>query len=309
MSAVSIHKNALVETKMIGKDTRIWAFAHILPGAVIGDDCNICDHTFIENNVTIGNRVTIKSGVQLWDGIVLEDDVFIGPNATFTNDPFPRSKHYPEKYSKTLIKKGASIGANATILPGITIGQYGMVGAGSVVTRDVPSYAIVAGNPARIIGYADAISKKVINQHEPTNMDEALPVTGAILYHLPLVQDLRGDLTFAEIDGKLPFLPQRFFFVINVPNKEIRGEHAHRLCHQFLVCPKGCCSVVLDDTKNRIEILLDRPNLGLYIPPMVWATEYKYSDDAVLMVLASDKYDDNDYIRDYNEYLDEIKKQ
>ena len=112
--------------------------AHILPGAVIGCDCNICDHTFIENDVTVGDRVTIKCGVQLWDGTTVEDDVFIGPNATFTNDPFPRSKQYPTEFSRTVIKRGASIGANATILPGITIGERSMIGAGAVITRNVP---------------------------------------------------------------------------------------------------------------------------------------------------------------------------
>jgi UDP-2-acetamido-3-amino-2,3-dideoxy-glucuronate N-acetyltransferase len=141
------HPTALVESRKIGAGTRIWAMAHVLPGATIGEDCNICDHTFIENGVSIGNRVTIKSGVQLWDGVTIEDDVFIGPNATFTNDRFPRSKTRPAEYSRTVVKRGASIGANATLLPGISIGERAMVGAGSVVTRSVPPLAIVAGTP------------------------------------------------------------------------------------------------------------------------------------------------------------------
>ena len=147
-----IHEKAIVEPgARIGKQTRVWAFAHILSGAVIGEDCNVCDGVFIENDVVIGDRVTIKCGVQIWDGIILEDDVFVGPNATFTNDSFPRSKHYPEQFEGTLVKQGASIGANATILPGLTIGEYAMVGAGAVVTKDVPPYAVVVGNPARIL--------------------------------------------------------------------------------------------------------------------------------------------------------------
>jgi UDP-3-O-[3-hydroxymyristoyl] glucosamine N-acyltransferase len=116
------HPEAIVESKHIGPGTKIWAFAHVLPGAVIGADCNICDHVFIENDVRIGDRVTVKCGVQLWDGVVLEDDVFIGPNATFTNDPAPRSKKRPPEFLGTLVKAGASIGANATMLPGITVG-------------------------------------------------------------------------------------------------------------------------------------------------------------------------------------------
>jgi UDP-2-acetamido-3-amino-2,3-dideoxy-glucuronate N-acetyltransferase len=146
-----IHKLACVETKNIGCGTRIWAFAHILPGAVIGRDVNICDHTFIENDVIVGNRVTIKCGVYLWDGVRLEDDVFVGPNAAFTNDRFPRSRQYLDKFPETIIKQGASIGANATILPGITVGKSAMVGSGAVVTHDVPDNAVVVGNPARIV--------------------------------------------------------------------------------------------------------------------------------------------------------------
>jgi len=147
------HPQALVESTKIGKDTRIWAFSHILPGAEIGEDCNICDHVFIENDVKIGNRVTVKCGVQLWDGVTIEDDVVVGPNVTFTNDLFPRSKNFPEKFEKTLVCKGASLGANSTILAGIVIGSNAMVGAGAVVTSDVPPGAIVVGNPAKVVRY------------------------------------------------------------------------------------------------------------------------------------------------------------
>ncbi len=309
MSDFFQHPNALVETQNIGKGTRVWAFAHVLPDAIIGADCNLCDHIFIENDVIVGDRVTVKSGVQLWDGITLEDDVFVGPNATFTNDPFPRSKKYPEKFPRTVIRKGASIGANATILPGLTIGQYAMVGAGTVVTKDVPPYAIVVGNPARIIGYVDsdrerAASRSSVDQAEV--QERAVGVRGVSVVKLPLVVDLRGSLSFAETGQFLPFIPQRYFLVFDVPSREVRGEHAHRTCHQFLVCIKGSCSVMVDDGQHRAEVLLDRPNLGVHVPPMVWATEYKYSADAVLLVLASDVYKAEDYIRDYDLFLKEL---
>lgn len=147
-----VHPQALCESASIGQKTRIWAFAHVLPGAVIGEECNICDHVFVENKVVVGNRVTVKCGVQLWDGVTLEDDVFIGPNATFANDIFPRSKVYPEEFLKTVVKSGASIGANATILPGLVIGEGAMVAAGAVVTKSVPAGSIVMGNPARVTG-------------------------------------------------------------------------------------------------------------------------------------------------------------
>ena len=137
------HELAVVESDNIGKDTRIWAFAHILPRAVIGTNCNICDHTFIENDVIIGNNVTIKCGVYLWDAMRIEDNVFIGPNATFTNDKYPRSKQKPQKYSPIVLKKGCSIGANATILPNVTIGENAIIGAGAIITKDVPPDSIV----------------------------------------------------------------------------------------------------------------------------------------------------------------------
>lgn len=149
-----VHGHALCESENIGQDTRVWAFAHILPGATLGRECNVCDNVFIENDVIIGDRVTLKCGVQIWDGITIEDDVFIGPNATFTNDIFPRSKVYPQAFARTIIRKGASLGANCTILPGITIGINAMIGAGAVVTRSIPPNAIVVGNPAKIIGYS-----------------------------------------------------------------------------------------------------------------------------------------------------------
>ncbi len=143
------HPHALVDAgTTIGKRTRIWAFAHVATGATIGEDCNICDHTFIEGEVRIGNRVTLKCGVFLWNGVSVEDDVFIGPAAVFTNDYRPRSKRYLPDL-KTVLKEGCSIGANSTVLPNLTVGRWAMVGAGSVVTRSVPDHALVVGNPAR----------------------------------------------------------------------------------------------------------------------------------------------------------------
>jgi acetyltransferase-like isoleucine patch superfamily enzyme len=146
-----IHPLADVQSTNIGEDTIVWQFCVILKGAKIGNNCNINCQVFIENDVIIGNNVTIKPGVQLWDGITIEDNVFIGPNATFTNDLKPRSKHHPENFLKTIVKKGASIGANATILPGLTIGEDSMIGAGSVVLKNIPPNTVWAGNPAKQI--------------------------------------------------------------------------------------------------------------------------------------------------------------
>lgn len=147
----TIHPLSDVQSQTIGEGTRIWQFSVVLPGAKIGSNCNICAQVFIENDVVIGDNVTIKNGVQLWDGLRVADNVHIGPNVTFTNVLYPRSKAYPAKFAQTIIQSWASIGANATILPGVTIGENAMIGAGAVVTKDVPAGAVVMGNPARIV--------------------------------------------------------------------------------------------------------------------------------------------------------------
>jgi UDP-2-acetamido-3-amino-2,3-dideoxy-glucuronate N-acetyltransferase len=304
------HEKALVESQQIGRGTRIWAFAHVLPGAVIGQDCNVCDHVFIENDVRVGDRVTIKCGVQVWDGITLEDDVFVGPNATFTNDPNPRSRKHLSAHPRTVVQQGASIGANATILPGITIGRHAMVGAGAVVTRSVPPHALVVGNPARIVRYVGADS----GAPDPTEKravglavgpDREPHVEGVRILRVPVIPDLRGNLSARELGKGMPFVPQRYFVVFDVPSKEVRGAHAHRVCEQFLSCLHGSVAVVCDDGVNRQEFLLDSPEIGLYLPPMVWGIQSKYSADASLLVLASHGYDPDDYIRDYDTFLQE----
>lgn len=149
----NVHPTAQVQTEQIGDETVIWQNCLILEGAKIGNNCNINYNVFIEGDVVVGNNVTVKSGVQLWDGLRVGDDVFIGPNATFTNDLLPRSKHYPEAFTETIIEQGASIGANATIMAGNNIGRYAMIGAGSVVTKEVPPFTLWYGNPASMKGY------------------------------------------------------------------------------------------------------------------------------------------------------------
>lgn len=298
------HESAIVETQSVGDGTRIWAFAHVLAGAKIGGDCNICDHVFIENDVTIGDRVTVKCGVQLWDGVRIEDDVFVGPNATFTNDPFPRSRQRPSDFLQTVVKQGASIGANATLLPGLTVGARAMIGAGAVLTHNAPPNAILVGNPARIVGYEGVHAEPA--SVTPASSEAAVSsvrVKGVGLVRLPVVDDIRGMLSFGEIQKDVPFEVKRYFLVFGVPSRHVRGEHAHRKLHQFLVCVHGNCNVLVDDGLNRQEFGLDTPGIGLHISPMVWAVEYKYSSDAVLLVLASDFYDASDYIRDYSEFL------
>ena len=302
------HELARVESTTIGNGTRIWAFAHVLPGARVGMDCNICDHVFIENDVVVGDRVTVKSGVQLWDGVRLADDVFIGPNATFTNDPFPRSKAYQHEPHVTVVERGASIGANATILPGVRICQNAMVGAGSVVTKDVPANAIVSGNPARIAGYTKSSRDAEPPQNDATasttGTDEGpLGRRGVRLLRRRMHTDLRGSLVAMEGD-EIPFVPVRAFTVFDVPSKEVRGEHAHRACEQLLTCVAGSVSVLWDDGLYRGQITLSTPAESLYLPAEVWGSQFHFSSESVLVVLASRPYEADDYIRSYAEFMD-----
>lgn len=306
MAEFFVHERALCESATIGAGSRIEAFAHVFPGAVIGAGCEIGDHVLIESGVRIGDRVTVKSGVQLWDGVRLEDEVFIGPNATFTNDRFPRRRSDSQPILTTLVRRGASVGANATLLPGIEIGIKACIGAGALVTHSIPPHAIVVGNPARIIGYVDsteAVGEGAPNLISPSESVFESGICGVRLYNLPQFKDSRGDLSVGEFERTAPFAPKRYFLVYGVPSRETRGQHAHKACHQFLICVAGSCNLLVDDGISRREFLLNRPSLGIHLPPMVWGTLYNYSRDAVLLVFASDFYDSDDYIRDYRDFL------
>ena len=275
---MTIHPTADVQTGDIGDGTTIWQFCVVLPGASIGSDCNINAHCLVEGGARVGNRTTVKSGVQLWSGIHLGNDVFVGPNVTFTNDRYPRSKVYPVEYPLTVVEDGASLGGGAVILPGVRIGVGSLVGAGAVVTKDVPPYAVVVGSPARIVSYvsadrADATSTGGSNDRPDDHLladplhgvDEPvvpLGVSSAALYRLGSAEDLRGRLSVGEFPSDLPFLPVRYFLVYDVPSQETRGQHAHRQCEQFLICVHGSCSVVVDDGVRRREVKLDRPDVG-----------------------------------------------
>lgn len=262
--------------------TTIHPAAHVDPGAVIGQGC------------------AIDAGAVLHAGTLLSDEVAVGANAVIgakVADPAARAR----------IDRGARIGAGAVVLAGVHIAAEADVMPGAVVMRSVPHGAIVRGNPAEIVGYvdtprADADAAPLVRPDFDGGV-AALQVAGVRLHQLKVVPDLRGSLTVGEFEREIPFLPKRYFMVYGVPSREIRGEHAHRVCHQFLVCVHGNCSVVVDDGHRRAEVRLDRINLGLHLPPMTWGIQYRYSADAVLLVFASHHYDPDDYIRDYGEFI------
>lgn len=255
---------------------------------IVGKDC------FIDRGVFIGENVTIKDSVLIYGPDThIEENVYVGERTIFlSEEPGLR------KSKKTLLKRDVYIGQACLIKRGITIGSRAIVRSGTLVDQDVPPNVIVGGNPSRIIGYVD--SEKMQPESNSKNRDDR---GNEVFFNFPVFSDLRGDLAVAEVQKQIPFPIERVFVVYNVPSAELRGEHAHKECHQLLICVNGAVSVVTDDGKTRKEYILDAPNRGLHIPPMTWAVQYNYSKDAVLLVLASHQYNPEDYIRDYDQFL------
>ncbi len=255
----------------------------------------------VHDSVVLPEDIVVQSGAHLPAGLVLEQGCRIGPNVAFVEG------------APIVVRRDVQIGANATLLPGITLSAKSVVRPGSVVGRSVPPGAIVEGNPAAIVGYVDTLAGPVSQLHALAATQgprvEALAVRGVSLHHFPVIPDLRGNLTVGEFERQIPFPPLRYFVVYGVPSREVRGEHAHHACHQFLICLRGSCSVVADDGRQRVEVQLDAPQRGLYLPPMTWGIQYRYSADAMLMVFASHHYDAADYIREYDQFIALIGQQ
>ena len=268
-----ISSRAIVRTSAIGTGCSIGDFAVVAEEAVLGDNCLVHAHAIIERGARIAEDVVIEAGARVGAGAL------VGPSCV--------------------------IGANASLAPGITLGTSSRAGACSAVSGNVPPYAIVAGNPASIVSYGSQVPSKAspLILSELKGATEALRVPGVSVRRLPYFRDMRGSLNVYDFANDLPFVPRRSFITYGVPNTEVRGEHAHRTCHQFLICTNGAISVMVANGREVDEVRLDSPSWGLHMPPLIWGTQYKFSADAVLLVFASEPYSNAEYIRDFEEYL------
>lgn len=259
------------EQALISTEARVDPSAKVAPGVVLNRACEVGEHCEIDA------------------GAVLD----------------------PGADGRIVLESGARIQAGAVVAGAVVVARGALVQAGAVVTRDVPPYAVVAGNPAQIVGYTGDGAE---SRQAPLRQAPAAPGTmasrvhGVTLHRLPKVLDLRGNLTVGEFGRSIPFEAKRYFMVFGVPNAEVRGEHAHRTCHQFLICARGSLAVVADDGRTREEFLLDDPSVGIHLPPLTWGVQYKYSPDAVLLVFASEFYDVEEYIRDYAEFIQVVSR-
>lgn len=290
-------RESLIDAAMRAQRER---YSVVDPSATVGRGTTLGPHAFVDAHAVIGDGCVVESGAHICRGTVIEHQVHIGAHAAFAGAPGGGQP-------PAVVKAGAWIGANASILAGVVIGAKAIVRPGAVVARSVPPGAIVEGNPANIIGYVDAApGPGTAPQHGGPRGGariEETAVKGVTVHHFPVIPDLRGSLTVGEFDRQVPFTPKRYFMVFGVPSREIRGEHAHHQCHQFLICVRGSCAVMADDGEHKVEVLLDSPDRGIYLPPMTWGVQYKYSADAMLLVFASDYYDNADYIRDYADFI------
>lgn len=228
--------------------------------------------------------------------VIVGKNVSVGARVTITAGPSGAS-------SRTSIEEGVAIGDGAVVSGPLQVGAFAVINPGSIVTKSVPPFAIVEGNPAQVVGYVQPGAIKGEFIEPPAEVGQFLQAVGCDIWRLPKVIDLRGNLTYAEIDQYLPFSPNRFFIVFGVPNEKVRGSHAHHQLHELLVCVHGSVTVTLDNGAECRQLVMNDPTIMLHLRPMTWTTQYNYSSDAVLMVLCSDPYEADDYIRDYDSFL------
>lgn len=303
MTAI-IHDQAICHSEKIGKNSTVSAFSYVSPSSEIGHNTQIKTHVFLAEDVVIGNHVIVNAGVKIQCTTQIHDHCVIGENVCFTRPD------EIEKAGKITIQEGTIISANSTLTAGITIGRGALIQPGAVVTRDVPPHAIVSGNPAEISQYrSQQENEGIISSSTETALKSPtdLGVGDCKLWPIPNFDDMRGSLTVTEFSEDLPFIPKRCFLVHSVPNNKIRGEHAHKECEQFLIASHGELSILVDNGKNRKEVHLSDPTVGVYMPAGIWGTQYKFSHDAVLLVFASHTYSSDDYIRQYADFIEYIK--
>lgn len=277
--------------------------AHCLidPEADVADSAVFGDYVSVVKGAFVGENALVHGFTQVWEAVRIESEVALEGNVVL-------QRQRSNDGAVTVFRKGCVIGAGAVIHHGITIGEGALVKPGSVVEQDIPPYAIVSGFPARVIGYVENVDgggKSAWHLQATFPSSPAvtpLGVGGVTMHRLKRVCDPRGDLSVGEFSRDIPFEPKRYFLVFNVPSEKTRGAHAHHKCHQFLICVRGSCAVVVDDGKSRCEVLLESPDMGVHLPPLTWGIQYKYSSDAVLLVFASEYYESSDYIRDYSEF-------
>ena len=295
VSLSTVHPAAVVESRKMGPGSTVGAYSRVGPDVEIGAGCAIGEQTVLEGPIRIADGVTIGSHAYLAGPLTIEAGARIGPKCCIDASVGPDG---------VVVCEEAVVGAQATIWPGVTVAKRAHVEAGSVVTKNVPAMAVVAGNPAQIVRYC-ATPVAPARAHTIAAAEAApTEIDGVMLHHLPVHEDLRGNLTFGEAQRHVPFAVKRYFLTFAVASEEVRGEHAHRRLHQFLVCVHGRVHIAADDGRKQADFILDRPNLGLYIPPMIWSVQYRFSADAALLGLCSEYYDPADYIRDYAEFLE-----
>lgn len=302
MSGTRIDEGAIAAPRQLGHDVEVGAYALVEPGALVGPRTRIGAHATIGPRARIGADVVVGNATAV-DGLtIVEDGAAIGARACVGCAATPSGN------TTTVVRAGAVVGAGAVLVAGVEVGSGAVVADGAVVTRSVPRSAVVAGNPAHITGYVSGDGGEPLEPvrsapHDDRPSIRETSVRGVQIHRLPLARDMRGALVAGELDDRLPFVARRYFVVFDVPSSEVRGEHAHRTCHQFLVCIHGRVHVIADDGTHREEIVLDDNRTGVYLPPMTWGTQYRYSADCSLLVLASHPYDPDDYIRDYDAFL------
>jgi UDP-2-acetamido-3-amino-2,3-dideoxy-glucuronate N-acetyltransferase len=305
-----IDPSAHFEGESLGAGSRVLAYVRVAPGVAIGRNCVLHEYAVLIGAVTLEDDVAVQTGAQLLGPVRVEEGVTVGAGAVVGEAP-PSGENHDRQAGEIVVRRFASIGANVTVVRGVAVGRRAVVEPGSVVTQNVPANAVVSGNPATIVAYVDSGQEPSAGEVvSPASVGPAITdtrVPGVTIHRLAYARDLRGSLTAAEFSS-LPFSPRRLFTVYDVPSESVRGAHAHRTCAQFLVCTLGAVSCLVDDGSAREEIRLARPDIGLHIPPMIWGTQWKYSRDAVLLVLASHPYDAADYIRDYEEFLEALER-